>query len=298
MSLPVNGLPSGSSEGEKENSDILDRAAKLVIRSAPQTAFLLAGATIPPGASFRTEDINVNVAEHRADHVLILEAPGDRYGIQAEYEAAPDPRKHRGWLLKNAALNVYLDLPVFLVVYYLQKGNRNTFPSRSTIERPGLRNSHEFDAVKLWKHKEEIRSGRLQELAPFLALCENEPTVETLEDEKSIIQSLNVSDERRRELMAVSLMVGRRQFTDAVLEKVFREELPMLKELGFVNEWIAQSRDEGRTEEARKNLLTVLRYRFGQVPVEVERRVALASAAWCEERLTQAITVGSAQELL
>jgi predicted transposase YdaD len=48
------------------------------------------------------------------------------------------------------------------------------------------------------------------------------------------------------------MMIGRRQFSESVLEAAFREELPMLKEMEFVQEWIAECRQEGLEQDIEK----------------------------------------------
>ena len=54
------------------------------------------------------------------------------------------------------------------------------------------------------------------------------------------------------ELIALTMMIGRRQFSESVLEAAFREELPMLKEMEFVQEWIAECRQEGLEQDIEK----------------------------------------------
>jgi predicted transposase YdaD len=137
-------------------------------------------------------------------------------------------------------------------------------------------------------------------------LCLDHPTEEILEEEKAIILGLEVTDERRQELLALAIMLGRRQFSEAVLQRMFQEELPMLKQLSFVEEWIAdgvregftEGRAEGRTEEARQNLLKVLHHCFGVVPTELESRVRTADAAWCENVIDLAFSAKSPVELM
>ena len=87
--------------------------------------------------------------------------------------------------------------------------------------------------------------GELQELAPFLPLCFDHPGEEILVETKAIIRDLDVSETRRAEMTAIAIMSGRRRFGQGVLESVFREELPMLKEMPFVQEWMADCRVEG-----------------------------------------------------
>ena len=245
MSLPASPqVP----EHTQRDTAILDQAAKRLFGESPRATLRLAGATVPEGTLIRREDVSVNIAEHRADQVFVPEVPDNPWALQTEYAAQPDPRQHARWLYKNACLNVQLKIPVLLVVVYLEKGDYATFHAGCTVEGGGISNAHQWSTVRLWEHVEEIRHGELRELAPFLPLCFDHPGEEILEETKAIIRELDVSETRREEMTAIAIMSGRRRFDQSVLESVFQEELPMLKEMPFVQEWMADCRDEGRDE--------------------------------------------------
>src|SRR5206468_5713854 len=112
--------------------------------------------------------------EHRADQILMIGAEDDpeRWGLHVEFQLEPDRRRMAGWLLKNAAFNVYFDVDVVLAVVYLTRGDYATFPDAHLICGGGLVNAHTFHALRLWEHAERIRSGDVPELAPLLVLCE------------------------------------------------------------------------------------------------------------------------------
>lgn len=109
-----------------------------------------------------------------------------------EYQIAPDRRREAGWLLKNAALNAQLGMPVVLTVVYLTRGRRRRFPVIHTVSAGGLANRHTFHTLRLWEHAERIRSGELPELAPLLVLCEDNPDEDTLRTERKLILSSDV----------------------------------------------------------------------------------------------------------
>ena len=95
------------------------------------------------------------------------------------------------------------------------------------MEGGGILNTHGWHVVLLWDFVEAIRHGELRELAPFLSLCLDHPTEEILLEQKAIIKDPDTSEARRAELIALSMMIGRRLFSQSVLEAAFREELPM-----------------------------------------------------------------------
>ena len=153
--------------------------------------------------------------------------PGSPWAIHMEYVTQPDPRDHSDWLYKNGCLNKQLKIPVLLVVVYLEKGSYATFHAGCTLEGGGILNTHGWHVVLLWDFVEAIRHGDLRELAPFLSLCLDHPTEEILLEQKAIIKDPDTSEARRAELIALSMMIGRRLFSQSVLEAAFREELPM-----------------------------------------------------------------------
>jgi predicted transposase YdaD len=102
----------------------------------------------------------------------------------------------------------------------------------------------------------------------------------------------------RADLLAVAITVGARFFARELLEAIFREEMEMLKEAGFIEEWIqegeARGEARGQLREARRFLLQQLEGRFGELPPAVVARVEQAEVAECEAwglRLLRATTL-------
>ncbi len=281
---------------------LIDRSVKALIRTVPDVLFRLAGVQVDP-RDVRFEDVALNLPELRADHVLRVGEPDDPAGwaIHLEYQLQPDPTAMPVWLLKTAALTRQLGVRVILVVVYLERGSYATFPTGYTVEEAGLRNEHSFHTIRLWEHAERIRSGELPELAPLLPLCEDNPTQQTLREERQIILGLETTTEVRAELLAIALTVGLRYFSRDVLERLFREELEMLKEASVIQEWIEQAVEEGEARgEARRGramLLRLLNERFGELPDNVVSRIELQDPDWCEEMAVRAIAAQSLEEL-
>jgi hypothetical protein len=190
---------------EESQPNLLDLSLKTLCRHVPAALLRLAGVEVDAGTIY-PEDVSVILPEFRADDVLLIGPPGDpdRWGVHFEYQAQPDARQLRKWWLKNAALNEQLDLPVFLVILYVERGDRRGFPDSYTEEKGSLVNSHQFTRLLLWEHAERIRSGELAELAPLLVLCEDSPTEATLQEELGVIRSLEVPESVRADLLAVA----------------------------------------------------------------------------------------------
>ena len=257
----------------------LDRSLKVLSRRALPALLRLIGVAADP-EQVRFENVAINLPEHRADDVLVLgevdsPAPG---ALLIEYQLEPDRELLESWHYKATALGKSLGLPVVLVVLYLERGEYATFPNAHVIQVGGLTNRFEFPTIRLWEHGDRIASGELPELAPLLLLCSEEKTEAVLQQERRMILDLPVSRDLRRDLLAVATMIGRRFFEGRVLERIFREEMSMLKEADFIQEWIeeGEARGEARGEErgVRVALLNILRGKFGPLTPDTEARLA------------------------
>jgi hypothetical protein len=123
----------------------------------------------------------------------------------------------------------------------------------------------------------------LRELAPLLVLCENRPTQRTLQRERELILGLSASPQVRTDMLGLAAMIATRHFSREVIQRLFREEMQMLKEASFVQDWLDEALAEGETREARGFLLCLLREQFGELPDAIIKRVGEADAAWCKQ---------------
>jgi hypothetical protein len=189
-----------------EPRELIDRSLKVLTRHAAHALCRLADVAVAPD-QIRFEDTAVNLAEFRADQILLLGAEDDptRWGWHLEYQLEPDARVMAGWLLKNAAFNARLPLPVVLTVVYLTTGDRATFSDTHRTEGGSRSNEFRFDTLRLWEHADRIRDGDLPELAPLLVLCEDTPTEETLQRERELILGLDVTRPAKAEMLFFSV---------------------------------------------------------------------------------------------
>lgn len=288
-------------------SALIDRSLKALARRVAPAFFRLAGIAVEP-STLHWEDVTVNLPELRADQVLLVEetGPAGRWGMHFEFQLEPDRRVLPDWFFKNAAFTRQLGIEVLLTVIYLTRGRRARFPTAYTVRRGGGRNRFEFETVRLWEHAERIRSGDLQELAPLLVLCENEPTGATLREERELIHRLAVPSEVRSDLLAIAVMVGTRYFGRELLLELFREEMQMLKEASFIQEWLTEAEAEaeargearGRLEAMRANLRLLLEERFGALPEALASQIAaIDDTEQLQRALRQVVHVQRPEEL-
>jgi hypothetical protein len=320
------------SDTESDIPNLIDRSVKRLFRDQPQALLRLAG--VQP-ANVRFEDSTLNIPELRADHVYIVEEVGepDPYALQVEYQLKPDPKLLVNWGLKWLGLCDLLPMPVLLVVIYLEKGDRATFPTMYQQARRHLRTALSFDAVRLWEHRDRIVSGEWPELAPLLILCEAQPTEETLRQEVELIHNSGLPRDVQTDLLGVAALLASRRFGRAVLKAIFWEELAMLNEtdelmemlleVGLVQKWgrdprvsgqiRAEAKAEGeaegivkgeavgvakgKTEAARQMTLAFLTRRFGELPEVLKAQIETADADGCQSLFDHAITATSLAEL-
>ncbi len=225
----------------------LDRAVKVVCALSPNCFLDLFYGSGHKVVLKGVEDAQIQIPEHRADKVWRVH-DGVREGcIALEAIAVPDRRDFRSINLKNAALQVSLNVPVITVLVYLERGKYATFPDGYEDELGGLTNAHRFARILLWEHEERIRSGELKELAPFLLLFYDDPDPGILEVENQLIEA--VADPRQRtELKSIGAIIASRHFSEEIIKQYLNLEFPMIRETTIFKEWLDQSHAEGRVE--------------------------------------------------
>ncbi len=188
------------------------------------TLLRAAGATVVP-AEARFEDVTVTqIPEHRSDQVLIFDPPvhPETRGLTLEYTVNPPTRPILvKWSLKRFGLEDLLGHPIALLVVYLWRGDRQTFADRLRTEVTEFEEVFHFPTVKLWECRARIVSGELRELAPLLTLCEDEPTVATLETARALLLDPAIPAEKRPLLIGATMAVGLRDLSLELVQQVF-----------------------------------------------------------------------------
>jgi hypothetical protein len=280
----------------------VDTSIRGLLRGQAQVLFQLLGHG-PPPPRLRWEDTALNLPELRADHVLVIgtEAEPEQGALYVEYQLVPDPSNLVTWAVKWGGLLRQLGMPTALLVLYLERGRYATFPDRLTVSVAGIPTELRFTAVRLWEHADRIRSGELWQLAPLLVLCEDNPTEATMRQEVELITHSAAAPAEQADLLAYALRVGARDFSRTVLERIFREMLPMVRGATIIDDWIAEgeARGEARGREttAREVALELLRERFGELPDAIVRRVEALGVTECKT-LTKRLLTNVALEQL
>ena len=296
----------GKTTAKTESSNVIDISVKGLFRELPEAILRLAGLSVNPGA-IRVEDPTLSLPELRADHVFIIDdEPSGTFGaIYVEYQLHPDPTLLTDWFVKCGGLTRQLGLPVSLLVLYLKKGDRATFPDSYSVSIGGLVTEFRFTAIRLWEHADRILNGEFPELAPLLVLCYNKPTEQTIRREIELIRGAGFPTNVQADLLTLAVRIASRTFGRTVLNRLFKEVIPLAKGSSFIDDWIEEGevrgevRGEARGEanEARRLAEQLLSNRFGELPDALVARIRAAEREWCEALLVRAMRLEAFEEL-
>src|SRR5579872_6526263 len=287
--------------------DIVDLVARDLARAAPEGFIHLAGIPVKPSL-IRAEDISVILPELQADKVLVVGEPSP-WAFYTEFQKKPaDEETMEAWPVKLIALKRRLRMPVSLVVFYLHRGDRATFPDYLLLGRSPLQSRFEFPIVRLWEKEDEIRQ-KYPALAPLLLVTAEEPDEDRLREVKALIDGIEEPDEKRDNLYGLTAMLAMHYFEGSLVRAVFGPQFEEIKKMGVIDRWLDekyneginegrnQGINEGRNQGARQVALGLLAKKFGALPASVTERVQAAHADWCRQLTEQLLTAQSLEEL-
>jgi hypothetical protein len=263
-----------------------------------------------PADVIRVEDPNVNLPELRADHVFIIPfeqantaepvgTDNNEIAVYLEYQLDPEASVLTSWFAKCAGLTRQLGMPVVLLVIYLQRGDRATFPDEYRVAIGDLSTSFTFTAIRLWEYADRIRSGELAELAPLLVLCEDEPTELIVRSEIALIRNAGFPKPVQTDLLGLALRIASRRIPREALLALFREDIEMIRETGIVEEWIADGEQRGKVQEARNLLIRLGTKRLGDLDAKLRAQIeAVTSVETLENLVVRTVDVETWQDLL
>lgn len=137
-----------------------------------------------------------------------------------------------------------------------------------------------------------------------------EPNEAVLARERELI--LHEEDRSRRaDMLACAVTIGTRYFDKEFLWKFFREEVEMMREATFIDEWLEDKLEEGLQRGLQQGiqqgiqqegkqvrwliLLRILRRRFGELPLSLEERLGTLPAERLETLVDTALDIPDLQ---
>ncbi len=137
----------------------------------------------------------------------------------------------------------------------------------------------------------------------LVALQPDPPDEATLARERALI--LQESDSRKRaDLLACAVTIGSRYFAREFLWRFFKEEVEMLREASFIEDWLQEKLDEGLEKGLQQgeqrarltDLRRILSRRFGVLPLSLLERLRGLSAEQLEPLLETALDAATLAE--
>ncbi len=305
-----------------ETRNVVDITVKALMRRSPRTIFRLAG-VLTELSPILLEDTSISIPELRADQVFLIgeEDKQDSGAVYLEYQLHAKIENLPSWLTKCGALEYQLKRKVVLLVLYLVRGDHTSFPDSYVKTVAGIKNTYQFQSVRLWEHLSEIENGVYPELAPLLVLCTKNPTLDTIRREIEIVSHSKLDVHYQKDLLSMILSIASRDFPRELMKSLFKKEIEMGLYDTVYDDWIrdAEKRAEDRGEAigeakgeaigeakgeakgeargVRKSCLKVLSIQFGDLPEELRTHVNQASFESCESLIEQALKISSISEL-
>ena len=252
--------------------NIFDRTLKIIARDHAEVFLKLAFPEEKINLVGTLENVELSLPEERVDFVHELEYNGEEYLLHIEFQLQHKKDFPKRVFVYSAELTDQFDKSVISLALYLLR-RESPIPESYTVSLGNnVINRFSYPSLKVWDYEKEIRSGKLRELAPLLPMIVKEPTVETLEEERQLIQQEEDGKKRAR-LFATAITIASRYFERDFLWQFFREEVEQMREVPFISDWIKEGIQEGRQEglqegyaqARREDIISLLEDKFGVV---------------------------------
>jgi hypothetical protein len=277
--------------------NVFDRVLKVLAREYVPQFLELALPGTPLQVVGTLENVELALPEERLDFAHRLVYGEHEYVLHIEFQTEHRADTPQRLFVYSALLTRQLRLPVLTVVFYLTRRSV-PLPDAYEVQVGGVTvNRFEYPVVKLWEYADEIAAGRWPELAPLLvSLVGEQPDETILVRARELI--LQEQDHRKRaNLLACAVTIGARYFDKAFLWQFFREEIEMIREATFVEDWLEERLEEGLQQGLQQarlaDVLRILRWRFGELPLSLEERLSLLKAEELEPLVTEALQASS-----
>ncbi|MEA3340900.1 MAG: DUF4351 domain-containing protein [Chloroflexota bacterium] len=287
---------------KRKEHNIFDRVLKVLARDYAASFLELALPDVPIQVIGRLENIALIIPEEQVDFIHRAMYERQEYLLHMEFQTEHRADVPERLFVYSALLTRQFGLPVLTVVIYLKR-RVSPLPTAYETRVGEIRvNRFEYPVVKLWEYAGEIAAGRIPGLTPLLVMLVSDPDESTLARERELI--LAEKDSRKRaDLLACAVTIGARYFDRQFLWRFFREEVEMLREASFIEDWLEEKLEEGLQRgiqrgiqqgieqgleqgieqgleqglqgERQAVIAHILRHRFGEVSLNLETRLRL-----------------------
>lgn len=233
--------------------NVFDRVLKILARNYADSFLQL----LLPNVSLRLvgtlENVELAIPEERVDFVHRVQWEEQEYLLHIEFQSEHRADVPERLFVYSALLTKQMGLPVITLVLYLRP-REAPLPSTYQVQVGNeVLNRFEYSVVRLWEYADEIADGRWPELSPLLVTLVQKPDERVLTRERELI--LQEQEPRKRaDLLACAVTVGARYFDKEFLWRFFREELEMMKEASFIEDWLEEKLEEGLQQGLQQGL--------------------------------------------
>lgn len=231
------------------------------------------------------ENVELALPVRPVDFVHRVQHEDQEYILHLEFQLEHSAGFPARMCLYHGALTEQFNRPVLSLALYL-KPRKAQIPNEYTV-RLGEKaiNRFTYPVLRLWDYVDDIQSGKYRELAPLLVMLVQKPDEALLNLERNLVLA-EPELKKRADLLSLAVTVAARYFEKDFLWRFFREELEIMREATFIDDWIQEGIEEGvqkgiqegieegiqrgRLENTRESILDLIRERFDPTIRQIE----------------------------
>lgn len=292
----------------EEPRNIVDIMAREITAACPQAITRMLGLDIA-ASNLHTTRTTINTRNREVDNlILIKEGDVNKGGIIVEWVSQPDKEDLPDLVAKWADLHAQYRCAMILLVIYLKRVNRATFPDRCTCELNGFTTFTQFTTLKLFEFTQQLESGEWLELTPLLPVCkeldhqpkdkqEEAEAIRVIEASRGQILASDVPEERRNILLGALFSIATKSLTQEQLLEIFRKDINMIQDIPIIRDWLEESRKQGELQAVQRSEAK-LRKADEQIRLMEQETRRAAEATRRAEEETQLATESARQSVL
>ena len=253
--------------------DTYDQTLKILARNHADAFLRLTFPDTPLHLVGTVENVELILPKHPVDFIHRVAYAGQDYLFHLEFQLEHESDFPQRMFSYVGIMTEQFKLPVLAIAIYLRP-RVAPLPNAYVVQLDHQPiNRFTYPVIKLWEHKEAIRSGQYRELAPLLVMLVKDPTEQLLQEERALI--LQEPDlQKRADLLALAVAIAEKYYPPGFLWEFFSEEVNQMKESFFVKQWMqeslekglekgkAQGLEKGKQTQQRADILDILTQRF------------------------------------
>lgn len=295
----------------KEPRNIVDIIAREIVRVCPQAISRLLDLHIDP-SELHVENPTIHTRNRQVDNVIFIREHGeDVGGILVEWVSQPDNDDLIDYIEKWSNLLAKYRFPMILLVIYLKRGGRASFPDRYVSKLGNWKTYTQFVAINLFDYIGLIESGEWIEFASLIPVCrgldhlprnklEAAETISVIQTSHDLIMNAAITDDMRTLLLGSLFSVSTKSLPQETLLEIFRKDITMLKDTPIIRDWIRESKEDGiriGTEGVRRSTLRLIKSKFIDIPESLEIRIRNADMDWCDRLSERIMSIESLDQI-